>query len=114
MESAKPRSGNLSQGSSGAVPVKSKEKTGDEPHSMEIIFLESAGASLKIATNPTRGSGYPTAPMQKGLLLIHNGKDLSEEGLGFGVPLLKRGIHVIYPGSIELASQQNSQLQQVT
>jgi hypothetical protein len=46
--------------------------------------------------------------------LIHDAQDLSEEGVGFGVPLLKRGIHILYPGYIELASQQNGQVQQVT
>jgi hypothetical protein len=81
---------------------------------MEITFPNFSGVSAKIATEPARGNGYPTARLQKGLLLIQDGQDLSEEGVGFGVPLLKRGIHILYPGCVELASQQNGQVQQVT
>jgi hypothetical protein len=81
---------------------------------MEITFPNISGISLKIATEITQGNGYPTARLQKGLLLIHDSQDLSEEGVGFGVPLLKRGIHILYPGRVELTSQQIGPIQQVT
>jgi hypothetical protein len=42
---------------------------------------------------------YPTARIQKGLLLFSNGQDLSEEGVGFGVPVLKIGRGEVFPGS---------------
>jgi hypothetical protein len=114
MESTKSPFDNLSQDSSEEIMVKPKRMDCDETHSMEIIFPESLGISLKITTDTTPGNGYPTARLQKGLLLIHGGLELSEEGVGFGVPLLKRGIQIVYPGCIELASQQNGPVQQVT
>ncbi|MDO8577855.1 MAG: hypothetical protein Q7R50_01600 [Dehalococcoidales bacterium] len=45
---------------------------------------------------------YPTSRIQKGLLLVCGKERLSEEGLGFGVPLLKFGNRDIFPGSARL------------
>lgn len=53
--------------------------------------------ALMIA-NP--GSGvYPSSKIQKGLVLALNGKDVSEEGVGFGLPVLKFGEKAVFPGS---------------
>ena len=49
-----------------------------------------------------RAGGYPVARLQRGLLLRHNADDLIEEGVGFGVPVLKRGAQTIFPGGMEL------------
>ena len=45
---------------------------------------------------------YPAARLQKGLLLVCPGRDLAEEGVGFGVPVLKRGAQTVFPGAMEL------------
>ena len=42
---------------------------------------------------------YPTSRIQKGLVLLCDGQDLSEEGVGFGVPVLKIGQGEVFPGS---------------
>ncbi len=46
--------------------------------------------------------GYPTGRIQKGLVLALDGVDLVEEGLGFGVPLLKFGPETVFPGGATL------------
>jgi hypothetical protein len=40
--------------------------------------------------------------MQKGWVLFCDGQDLSEEAVGFGVPILKRGLQTVFPGEVEL------------
>jgi hypothetical protein len=45
---------------------------------------------------------YPAARLQRGLLLVCPGRDLAEEGVGFGVPILKRGAQTVFPGAMEL------------
>ncbi len=41
---------------------------------------------------------YPACRIQKGPVLVHENRDLSEEGVGFGVPVLKFGHETIFPG----------------
>jgi hypothetical protein len=42
---------------------------------------------------------YPSCRIQKGLVLVHENRDLSEEGIGFAVPVLKFGHETIFPGN---------------
>jgi hypothetical protein len=51
------------------------------------------------------GPAYPTHRLQKGLLLSVDGTELAEEGVGFGVPILKRGISTVFPGAVALAER---------
>ena len=69
---------------------------------MKIDLQLNSGMTLKIDTNPVVGMTYPTARIQKGLILSHEGKELCEEGVGFGVPILKIGLRTIFPGAVEL------------
>ncbi len=64
-------------------------------HSIPLNFVENAALMI---TNPGSG-GYPSSKIQKGLVLALNGKDLSEEGVGFGLPVLKFGEKAVFPGS---------------
>ena len=75
------------------------EKTSDKDITIPL-FSE---ISLKIGPVFAIGEDYPTSRLQKGLILISNGQDLAEEGVGFGVQVLKMGVKTIFPGGIDLA-----------
>ena len=52
------------------------------------------------------GSGsYPASRIQKGLVLGLNDRDLSEEGVGFGVPVLKFGLESVFPDSWRMSAE---------
>ncbi len=72
---------------------------------MKLTVPLSAGLSLAIADRASGVGGYPTERLQKGLLLVVDGRELAEEGVGFGVPILKRGIQTIFPGEVALAQR---------
>jgi len=66
-----------------------------------------SGLSLALADEarrlgPVVGAGYPTARLRRGLLLFDDGVDLSEEGVGFGVPVVKRGRETVFASAVEL------------
>jgi hypothetical protein len=52
-----------------------------------------------LVTPGTKPDCYPTSRIQKGLALHCGGQDLSEEGVGFGVPVLNIGREAVFPGS---------------
>ena len=80
---------------------------------MELSIPLFDGLSLR--TDPMgRATGYPTARLQKGLLLADGENDLAEEGVGFGVPILKRGAVTVFPGAVELTAQHSNSLWEVT
>ena len=72
---------------------------------MEHSFPLANGLTLKIATRPDGRDGYATARLQKGFRLLDGDQDLVEEAVGFGIPLLKRGLQTIFPGSVELTAR---------
>ena len=69
---------------------------------MKLDFPLAPGIKLQLASGLDKTNHYPTARIQKGLVLIHEGEDLSEEAVGFGVPILKRGLQTIFPSEVDL------------
>jgi hypothetical protein len=75
---------------------------------MRIDLQLSSGMTLKIVSDPISGMHYPTGRIQKGLILLYEGQELCEEAVGFGVPILKRGLQTIFPGVLELIPLKSS------
>jgi hypothetical protein len=69
---------------------------------MKLDFPLAAGFKLQLASGIDKTNQYPSARIQKGLVLIHERQDLSEEAVGFGVPILKRGLQTIFPSEVDL------------
>jgi len=54
------------------------------------------------------GTGcFPTSRIQKGLVLEMGNQDLSEEGVGFGLPVLKLGLQPVFPGSWSMSVRED-------
>ncbi len=81
---------------------------------MEITLPLRPDLWLALTSGAVDGGAYPTARLQKGLRLVHAGQDLAEEAVGFGVPVLKRGLQTIFPGEVELTQSGAGSLQVVT
>jgi len=73
-----------------------------------------AGLVLEIGEEPGDARDYPTARLQKGLLLVDAGQSLAEEGVGFGVPVLKRGMRTVFPGRRDVAYRRDGSTWKVT
>ncbi|MDD1721580.1 MAG: hypothetical protein LUP95_06305, partial [Euryarchaeota archaeon] len=54
--------------------------------------------SLEVRAPRYENKPYPTSAIQKGPVLVHEANDLSGEGVGLGVPVVKFGRHVFFPG----------------
>jgi hypothetical protein len=80
---------------------------------MEIRVPISSGLILKLGAAGDEND-YPTSSLQKGILLSLGGQDLAEEGVGFGVPVLKSGLTTIFPGAVELAWLQRGAIHEAT
>jgi hypothetical protein len=76
---------------------------------VRTIFELDDGLALAIAeppapeaaTDPGAVRPFPTSGLQKGLLLLDGGQELSAEGVGFGVPVLKRGARAVFAGTAQ-------------
>ncbi len=57
---------------------------------------------------PSAGKGdYPTSTIQKGPTLVYESMDLSGEGIGLGVPVLKFKRRVVFPGGVTFEERWN-------
>jgi hypothetical protein len=81
---------------------------------MEIILPIAFNLTLKITSGPYNGDLFPTARLQKGLILLDDGLELVEEAVGFGVPILKRGLQSIFPSDVVLSSRTTDSSLEVT
>ncbi len=79
---------------------------------LEIPLFQ--GLSLKIGDAHPDGKAFPTANLQKGLLLLDQGRELAEEAVGFGVPVLKSGLQTIFPGAATLTWLQHDATWRIT
>lgn len=66
------------------------------------------GYILRISDRQDELHDYPTSLLPKGFLLLCDGKDLAEEAVGFGFPVVKQGLVTIFPGSIQLSCDQRN------
>ncbi len=71
---------------------------------MRLIIPILTGITLSFG-DPSSDQNYATARLQKGFLLQDQGVELAEEAVGFGVPVIKRGLQAIFPGNAELTWQ---------
>lgn len=66
-----------------------------------------------MSEGPQKGRAYATGRLQQGFRLFDQGQDLSEEAVGFGLPVVKRGLHTLFPGMVSLTSEQSGSVWQV-
>jgi len=69
---------------------------------MELTVVLSSGIGLKLTDESRGGKEYPTARLCKGLILVHAGQEMDEEGVGFGVPVVKLGFRTIFSGEMSV------------
>jgi len=84
---------------------------------MDVIISMNAYIHPRVKIEMTTGIGlifmdheiekgeYPACRIQKGLVLVHENRDLSEEGIGFAVPVLKFGHETIFPGNASVTTE---------
>jgi hypothetical protein len=75
---------------------------------MDLNLPLNAGISLRLADKLSGSDSYPTSRLCKGLILVHDGQDLDEEGVGFGVPVIKLGLRTIFSGEVALQVGQSA------
>ena len=66
------------------------------------------GAYLKTVEAGT--GSFPASRIQKGLVLGLGNRDLSEEGVGFGLPVFKIGSEPVFPGSWKTSTTEHNGL----
>jgi hypothetical protein len=81
---------------------------------MKLNFQLKPGFELQFTSGADKANHYPTARIQKGLILFYEGMDLSEEAVGLGVPILKRGLQTIFPSEADLYLHGNCEQKKVS
>jgi hypothetical protein len=81
---------------------------------MDIEIPMPDGLSLKIGESNAARNKYPTAHLQNGFLLWDQGYELAEEAVGFGVPVLQKGLQTVFPGAVALTSVQKGSIWHIT
>lgn len=67
---------------------------------MEVTIPLPDGLGLVMSEGSQEDSAYATRRLQRGFRLMDHGEDLSEEAVGFGLPVVKRGLHTAFPGMV--------------
>jgi hypothetical protein len=75
---------------------------------MKTTFPVGQGLGLQLSNDDENRPGFPTARLQKGFILIDNGRELAEEGVGFGVPIIMKGFQTVFPGKIRFIATEES------
>ncbi len=78
-----------------------------EPPSQNISIPIAHKVYLKIADGLNEQGEYAISGLPKGFLLVSNGLELVEEAVGFGFPVLKRGLQTLFPGRIDLTFEKH-------
>lgn len=78
-----------------------------------MMIAMAGGISLRFREPDREKQNYPSCRLQKGLLLFQRNKDMSEEGVGFGVPILKFGEKTTFPGSGHMELKEHADETQV-
>jgi hypothetical protein len=69
---------------------------------MQIEVALPQDLSLQFGHPGAKPVAFATSHLQRGLLLLDRGALVAEEAVGFGVPVLKKGLQTIFPGSVDL------------
>jgi len=75
---------------------------------MELEIPLSQGIALRFGQSRLSADPFPTAGLQKGLRLVIEGQELVEEGVGFGVPVIKRGLTTYFPGDVQVTAAEGA------
>jgi hypothetical protein len=62
------------------------------------------GVALRIGSKGNNSENFPSNVLPKGLVLLSGDEELCEEGVGFGVPVLKKRLETVFPGSFRIRS----------
>jgi len=76
----------------------------------QVKIKMTAGMCLLIKNPGIEQGDYPASRIQKGLVLVHENRDLSEEGVGFAVPVLRFGYETFFPGNARVTTEKNGDI----
>src|SRR3990172_5880669 len=69
---------------------------------------------LNISDIVNKQDGFATSRLPKGFVLVSRNLELAEEAVGFGFPVVKRGIQALFPGCVELTCERHGSIWSVT